>query len=198
MHDIPERTPILVKAAVAHVQFETIHPFLDGNGRVGRLLITLLLCSEGVLSEPLLYLSLYLKQHRAQYYELLSDVRSTGDWEAWVDFFARGVHETAAGAVATAQRLIQLFQDDRDRVQSIGRAAGSALRVFGALQARPISSAAEIAREAGLSIPTVNAALDALAKRAVVQEITGRKRDRVFSYADYIRILSEGTDPLPV
>lgn len=197
IHDIPERTPILVKAALAHVQFETIHPFLDGNGRVGRLLITLLLCSEGVLSEPLLYLSLYLKQHRAQYYELLSDVRSTGDWEAWVDFFARGVRETAGGAVATAQRLVQLFQQDRDLIQDIGRSAGSALRVFTALQAKPISSANEIALRVGLSVPTVNSALDSLAKRSVVREITGRKRDRVFSYANYIRILSEGTEPLP-
>lgn len=196
IHDIPERTPILVKAALAHVQFETIHPFLDGNGRVGRLMITLLLCSEGVLSEPLLYLSLYLKQHRARYYQLLSDVRSTGDWEAWVDFFARGVHETAGGAVATAQRLVHLFQHDRERIQGIGRAAGSALRVFGALQARPISSAADIAKSVGLSIPTVNASLEALEKLTVVREITGRKRDRVFSYAAYIRILSEGTEPL--
>lgn len=198
IHDVPERTPTLVKAALAHVQFETIHPFLDGNGRVGRLLITLLLCSEGVLSEPLLYLSLYLKQHRARYYQLLSNVRSTGDWEAWVDFFARGVRETAGGAVTTAQRLVQLFQEDRERVQRIGRSAGSALRVFSALQDKPIASASEIARRAGLSVPTVNAALDALEKHGVVREVTGRKRDRLFSYADYIRILSEGTEPLSI
>jgi Fic family protein len=196
LHDVPERTPPLLKAALAHVQFETIHPFLDGNGRVGRLLVTLLLCAEGVLSEPLLYLSLYLKQHRATYYELLGRVRTDGDWEAWVRFFAEGVRETAAGAVATAQRLVRLFQDDRARIQELGRAAGSALRLHEALQERPLAPAALLAQRTGLSVPAVNNTLALLERLGVVREITGRRRDRLYSYAAYLQILGEGTEPL--
>lgn len=196
LRDEPERTPTLPKAALAHVQFETIHPFLDGNGRVGRLLVTLLLCAEGVLSEPLLYLSLYLKQHRAEYYDLLGRVRTDGDWEAWVRFFATGVQETAAGAVGTAQRLVRLFQQDRARIQELGRAAGSALRLHEALQERPLDSASRLAARTGLSVPAVNATLAALRELHVVREITGRRRNRLFSYDAYLRILDEGTEPL--
>lgn len=196
LHDEPERTPTLLKAALAHVQFETIHPFLDGNGRVGRLLITLLLGAEGVLSEPLLYLSLYLKQHRAEYYALLDRVRVEGDWEAWLGFFADGVRETAAVAVSTAQRLVQLFQSDRARIQTLGRAAGSALRLHTAFQERPVATAAGLAQRTGLSIPSVNKTLVALESAGVTRELTGRPRNRLFSYEAYLRILSEGTDPL--
>lgn len=196
IHDIPERTPILIKAALAHVQFETIHPFLDGNGRVGRLLITLLLCAEGVLNEPLLYLSLYLKQHRDTYYELLTQVREHGDWEAWLAFFARGVQETAFGAVKTAQQLVRLFQTDRERVLALKRSASSALRVFDALRERPVSRASSLAERSGLTQPTVNSALKGLNDLGIIKEITGKKRDRLFSYGEYIRILSEGTEPL--
>src|SRR5688572_875961 len=137
LNDRPERTTTLVKAALAHVQFETIHPFLDGNGRLGRLLITLALVAEGVLREPLLYLSLYLKANRATYYELLQRVRTQGEWEPWVSFFARGVQETAEGAVSTARRLAQVFAEDRLRIEALGRIAGSALRVHHALQLHP-------------------------------------------------------------
>jgi Fic family protein len=196
LHDEPERTPTLLKAALSHVQFETIHPFLDGNGRVGRLMITLLLCVEGVLSEPLLYLSLYLKQHRAEYYALLDRVRVDGDWEAWLGFFADGVRETAAAAVSTAQRLVRLFQEDRARVQALGRSAGSALRLHTAFQERPIATAAGLAGRTGLSIPAVNSTLVALAGAGIVRELTGRRRNRLFSYDAYLRILSEGTEPL--
>ena len=196
LHDMPERTPTLLKAALAHVQFETIHPFLDGNGRVGRLLITLLFCAEGVLREPLLYLSLYLKQHRDTYYTLLGRVRTDGDWEAWVRFFAEGVRETATGAVTTAQRLVRLFQEDRSRIQGLGRVAGSALRIHEALQERPLASAATLATRTGLSIPAVNTTLAVLERLEVVREITGRRRDRLYSYAAYLQILSEGTEPL--
>lgn len=196
LHDVPERTPTLVKAALAHAQFETIHPFLDGNGRVGRLLVTLLLVAEGVLTEPLLYLSLYLKEHRSEYYDLLGRVRSDGDWEAWLHFFAEGVRETAASAVVTAQRLVRLFQDDRLRIQGMGRTAGSALRIHDALQQRPVASAAWLAEHTGLAMPTVNSTLVALQGIGVVREITGRRRYRLFSYDAYLRILSEGTEPL--
>lgn len=194
IHDEPERTSPLLKAALAHVQFETIHPFHDGNGRVGRLLVTLLLCAEGVLAEPMLYLSLYLKEHRATYYDLLSRVRTHGDWEQWVRFFADGVRETAAGAVDTAQRLIRLFRDDRERAAGIGRAAGSALRVLAALQERPVASAGTLVERTSLSAPAVNSTLAALEKLGIAREITGRRRNRLFAYDQYLRILGEGTE----
>jgi Fic family protein len=196
LHDEPERTPPLIKAALSHVQFETIHPFLDGNGRVGRLLITLLLCVEGILAEPLLYVSLYLKQHRAEYYALLDRVRRDGDWEAWVDFFAQGVSESAAGAVETAQRLVRLARDDAERIRRLPRVAGTVLRVHHALQERPLASANLLARLSGVSIPAVNSALVALTDEGIVREITGRRRNRVFSYVEYLRVLSAGTEPL--
>lgn len=194
MHDQPDRTPALLKAALAHVQFETIHPFLDGNGRVGRLLITLLLCTEGVLREPLLYLSLYFKRHRQRYYDLLDEVRHVGDWEGWLEFFADGIRETAASAVTTAQRLVKLAEKDRDRIASLGRAAGSGLRIHHSLLGRPVANATQIARRTKLSMPAITRVLTGLIELGVVREITGRRRNRVFSYADYVRILSEGTE----
>jgi len=196
IHDKPVRTPPLIKAALAHVQFETIHPFLDGNGRVGRLLVTLLLCSEHVLSEPLLYMSLYLKQHRARYYQLLDAVRRDGAWEDWLEFFADGVRESATGAVETVQRLKKQVDKDREKVRSLGRTAGTALRVLDALQQRPVSNATAIAKTSGVSQPSVNTCLTSLEKLGVVREITGARRNRVFTYAKYLAMLSEGTEPL--
>jgi Fic family protein len=194
LHDQPERTPALIKAALAHVQFETIHPFLDGNGRVGRLLITLLFCAEGVLREPLLYLSLHLKQNRQRYYDLLTGVRTTGDWEAWLAFFAEAVRETAGGAVATAQALVELFQQDRARVRALGRIAGSVLRVHQELQRRPLGTVGWLVAQTDLSPPTVGKALDALVHAGIAREITGRRRRRVFAYDRYLAILNEGTE----
>ena len=196
LHDDPVRTPVLVKAALSHVQFETIHPFLDGNGRVGRLLVTLLLCAEGVLTEPLLYVSLYLKQHRDEYYALLDAVRREGDWETWLSFFAEGVRASAAGAVATAQRLAQQARGDADRIRGIKRIAGSALRIQQVLQQRPLASATLLSKQSGVSMPAVNSALVALADLGIVREVTGRRRNRLFSYSDYLKILSEGTEPI--
>ena len=187
--------PVLVRAALAHVQFETIHPFLDGNGRVGRLLITFLLCHAGVLREPLLYLSLYLKQHREEYYRLLEAVRREGDWEAWVAFFLEGVAQTATGAVGTARRLVTLFEEDRTRLQGQGRRAGSALRVHAALEARPLITLQEVARRADLSFPTAAAGMDVLVELGVARELTGKKRNRVFVYDRYLALLGEGTEP---
>lgn len=196
LHNKPERTPTLIKAALAHVQFETVHPFLDGNGRIGRLLVTLLLCAEEVLREPLLYLSLYLKKHRGRYYELLDEVRTKGAWETWLGFFADGVHETAGSAVKTAQRLVALAGADRDRIRSIPRAAGSALRVHHALQERPVATTAQLVKRSKLSFPTVIESLRRLEDLGVVREMTGRPRYRVYSYEKYLGILSEGTEPL--
>lgn len=194
LHGRPSPTPVLLKAGLGHAQFETIHPFLDGNGRVGRLLVTLLFCVEGVLRDPLLYLSLYLKEHRTEYYDLLQRVRLEGDWESWLSFFAEGVRTSAEGAVSTAQRLSRLFRDDRARIHGIGRLAGSALRVHEVLQRRPVRPAAAIAKSSRLSVPTVMSALRALAEAGVVSELTGRQRNQVFSYEPYVKILSEGTE----
>lgn len=196
LHDEPARTPTLIKAALSHVQFETIHPFLDGNGRVGRLLIPMLLCIEGVLREPLLYLSLYFKQNRARYYDLLDRVRTEGDWEQWVEFFAVGVEETANGAVATAQRMNEMAQKDRAAVQGLGRVAGSTLQVHHALLARPINTIARLAAESNLSVPAVTSAIAALEELQLVREITGRKRGRVFAYKPYLAVLQQGTEPV--
>lgn len=187
--------PSLVRAGLAHVQFETIHPFLDGNGRVGRLLITLLLCQAGMLREPLLYLSLYFKQHRATYYALLDTVRRDGDWEAWLAFFLDGVTQTAESAVATAQRLARLFREDRERLAATGRRAGSALRVHEALQARPLAAVQNLRARTGLSFPAVATAMDLLVDAGIARELTGKRRNRIFAYDRYLAILNEGTEP---
>ena len=189
-----ERMPVVIRAALAHVQFETIHPFLDGNGRVGRLLITFLLCHAGILRQPLLYLSLYFKKNRDEYYSLLDRVRREGEWEAWLEFFLEGVRQTADGAVATARRLESLFQEDRNRIQARGRVAGSALRVHDALKERPITSIQEIRRRSGISFPAVSTGLSLLDELGIAREYTGRKRNRLFGYSRYIAILSEGTE----
>ena len=197
LHDQPEPTPVLLKAALAHVQFETIHPFLDGNGRLGRLLITLLLVSENVLREPLLYLSLYFKKHRKTYYELLQRVRTEGDWEAWVAFFMRGVRETAEGAVATARRLAQILEQDRIRIQALGRISGSALRVHDALRQHPVQTIATAMKHTGLTVPTVTTAMKSLQTAGIVRELTGKRRGRIFGYERYLQVLNEGTTTPP-
>ena len=197
LHDQPRPTPTLLKAALAHVQFETIHPFLDGNGRLGRLLITLLLCDRHVLKEPMLYLSLYFKTHRQHYYELLDRVRRTGDWEAWLQFFAEAVTVTATQAVETAQQLHELSQRHREQIHGLGRASASALRVHRALMQRPIVSVAWLAKETGIVFATANRALTHLQELGIVTELTGRRRDRLFSYTGYIDALARGTEPPP-
>lgn len=184
----------LLRAGLAHVQFETIHPFLDGNGRVGRLLITFMLYHDGILRDPMLYLSLYFKQYREDYYALLNDVRQNGDWEAWLLFFLEGVTQTAEGAVQTAQRLLSLFQKDQSRIQQAGRAAGSALRVHQVLQERPIVSLQELANRTDLSFHAVTSGMQILEKLGVARELTGKKRNRLFGYDQYLAILGEGTE----
>ncbi len=190
LHNDPVKTPVLIKAALAHVQFETIHPFLDGNGRLGRLLITFLLCAEGALREPLLYLSLYFKQNRHRYYELLQSVRMTGDWEMWLRFFLTGVAETAAQAADTARALMDLAAADEKRIQAIGKASGSALRVHRVLQAQPLISIAAASKRLHLSFPTVTTSLQHLEKLGVVRETTGGKYGRLYAYDRYLKILN--------
>jgi len=187
---------VLIKAALAHVQFETIHPFLDGNGRLGRLLIVLLLHHGGLLSEPLLYLSLYLKQHRAVYYGHLERVRTTGDWEAWVDFFLEGVEQTANGAVQTAKRLMNLFDADENKVRLTGRSAANGLRVLSALRQRPALTLKHLCEAHRMTFPTASKSIQILVSAGIVRELTGRRRNRVFVYKDYLGVLNEGGEPL--
>ena len=189
--------PMLARAGMAHVQFETIHPFLDGNGRVGRLLITFQLCDAGVLSEPLLYLSLYFKRHRSTYYDLLDSVRRTGDWEKWLAFFFEGVLETAQGAVTTSHKLLGVFEEDRNRIaQRGGPRAGSALRVYEALTLHPILSLTEAHQRAEVTFRTASFAMELLVNLGIAREITGQRRNRLFAYDRYLDVLIEGTEPL--
>jgi Fic family protein len=194
LHDDAGPMSVLVKAAFAHVQFETIHPFLDGNGRVGRLLVTLLLCDAAVLEEPLLYLSLYLRQHRSEYYRRLDEVRAHGDWEGWLDFFLEGVGTVADSAVSTARRLVEVFDKDRARIGAGGRAAGSALRVHDVLRERPLVSLKVVSERTRLSFPAATSGMRMLADLGIVREQTGRRRNRVFAYHRYLSILNEGTE----
>ena len=194
LNDEENPYPVLLKAALAHVQFETIHPFLDGNGRTGRLLIAFILHHDGVLSRPLLYLSLYFKRHRDEYYRLLDRVRNEGDWESWVDFFLEGVRDTAANAVDTARRLVALFQKDEQRIQALGRAASSGLRVFQVFKERPILTVRSVEKRTGLSFPAASSSVRRLERLGIVREITGRRRDRVYAYDEYVAILNEGTE----
>jgi Fic family protein len=197
LNDEPEPTPPLLKAALAHVQFETIHPFLDGNGRLGRLLIVLQLLADGVLREPMLYPSLFFKAHRALYYELLNGVRLRGDWERWLDFFAEAVQVSATQAVTTANELLALVEADRTHIAGLGRAAPSAIDVHHALQRQPIASAGFLVQATGLTAATVNKSLAHLERIGVVGELTSRKRGRVFSYRRYVEILGSEMEPVP-
>ena len=197
LHDESHRLPLLIEIGLAHAQFETIHPFLDGNGRLGRLLITLMLCAKKVLSEPMLYLSLYFKSRRDQYYDLLQRVRTEGAWEEWLIFFLEGTETTASSAADTAKQFLELFAKDRERIHhGLKRAAPTALRVHEYMQKNPAAKIASIATKLNLTTPTVALALSNLKKLGIVREITGRRRGRFFSYFRYLKILGDGTEPL--
>jgi len=196
LHDERHRLPVLVVAGLAHVQFESIHPFLDGNGRLGRLLITLLLCAKGALTEPLLYPSLYLKTNRSQYYDLLQRVRTEGAWEDWIAFFIDGVAVAAQEAADTAEKTLRLFATDRKKIKKLGRGAASALRVQELMRKTPfvhIRTAAEALR---LTVPTVTNALNHLVQLGIVKEVSGKRRDRLFAYSRFVSTVSKGTNPL--
>jgi cell filamentation protein, protein adenylyltransferase len=196
IYEEESKLPVLIKAALIHVQFESIHPFLDGNGRLGHLLITFLLCAEGVLFAPILYLSLFFKTHRRHYYDLLRRVREEGDWEAWLEFFLTGIKETSDQAAETARRILEIFERDRRCIEQLGRPGASALRVHQYLQSKPILSVPVAAKELGLSAPTVRKSVEHLVEIGVARESTGKKRGKLFVYDDYLTILNEGTEPL--
>jgi len=192
LHNDPVKTPVLVKAALAHLQFETIHPFLDGNGRLGRLLITLLLYSEALLKEPLLYVSLYFKTHRAAYYDLLDRVRIDGDWEAWLLFFAEAVTQSATQATMTAKALSVLVTTHQGQIDaSKSRLRKSLAILFPIIARKLVVNPGALTDESGLTPATVNACLKSLAEQAILQEITGRKRGRIYSYQACLDILDK-------
>jgi Fic family protein len=193
-HEGAEKYSTLVRAALIHLQFETIHPFLDGNGRVGRLLITLLLVADKVLSVPLLYLSLYFKIHRNRYYELLQNVRFEGIWEDWLTFFFEAVEISAQQAVDTAEKILQLFDSDKSKINGLGRVKGSALQVHEVLQRKAFVTIPSASRELNLSQPAVTNAVRALQALGIVTESTGRTWNRVYVYKPYLRLLNEGMD----
>jgi Fic family protein len=193
LHDEFGQTPILVKAAIAHAQFETIHPFLDGNGRVGRLLITLLMCSEGVLRRPLLYLSLYFKQNRDTYYDRLQSVRVDGAWEAWLRFFLEGVIEVAESTTETTRRIVRMLERDRIRIHELGRAAGTAHRVHDLATHFVVIRAPWTANVLELTEPPVYGAIKRLEEVGILREVTGRQRGKLYVYDEYLSILNEGT-----
>jgi Fic family protein len=193
LHDQPEPTPILVKAALAHAQFETIHPFLDGNGRVGRLLITLLLVAEGVLKQPLLYLSLYLKQNRDDYYDHLQRIRLEGAWEPWLRFFLEGVIEVAESTTATTRDLVHMIERDRQKIHQFGRGAATALRVHDLAARFVVFRPTAAAKVLKLSMPPVYGAVRRLEGSGILREVTGRKRGKLYVYDEYLDRLNEGT-----
>jgi Fic family protein len=194
LHDQNVVTPILIKAALVHVQFETIHPFLDGNGRLGRLLITLLLYESGMLQEPLLYISYYFKLHRQYYYDLLNDVRINGDWERWLDFFAEAIIVTARQGIKVTQDLNKLVECDRVAINTLGRNAASVLQVYEAMLSHPIAGAKVLGKITDLTPATVNKSLKNLMQLKIVEELTNQKRNRLFRYGKYLAILDEGME----
>jgi Fic family protein len=188
--------PVLIKAGLVHVQFESIHPFLDGNGRLGRLLIILLLCHEGMLDDPILYISLYLKQNRMLYYDLLQEVRTHGNWEAWLEFFLEGVAKTAEQATETILQVSTLFEEDQKKIMGLGRARFSAEKVFEYLKKMPQVTVLFLSQELQMSPPTIRSALNALVDLKIIEKITQKQRGKAYVYKAYLHLLEDGCQPL--
>ncbi len=193
LHD--ETFPVLIKAGLSHLQFETIHPFLDGNGRVGRLLITLILCEAGLLDEPILYLSLYFKQNRKTYYDLLQEVRLHGTWESWLEFFLDGVYVSSKGAINTAERINTLFSNDLQKIATLGRARFSCEQVLEYMKRLPQVTVSMLANRLMITAPTARSALNHMTSLGVLKEVSGKLRHKVYVYRNYLDILEEGADP---
>ena len=194
IHNQPKKMPTLVKIALAHLQFETIHPFLDGNGRLGRLMIPLILYSEKILKEPILYISYYFKAHRYRYYELLNETRLTGNWEAWLEFFTDAIIESANQAIDTANRLLKMVAHDKQRISKLKRISGSAHLIHQAMLRHPLATPKWLQERTRLTITTVNKSIIELEQLGIIKETTGRKRNRIYAYTEYISILDEGTE----
>jgi len=190
LHTDENSLPLLIRAGLAHAQFESIHPFLDGNGRVGRLLITFMLTEKQILREPVLYLSLFFKKHRHLYYDRLNGTRNEDGWREWLDFFLQGVRDTANQAVQTAVEIDKLFRVDKETIGQLGRGAPSALAIYQLAQANPIFSIKHAARDSKLSFQTTSAAVERLTKNGILQESSGKRRDRLFVYVKYLQVLN--------
>jgi Fic family protein len=197
MNEGSKEFPVLVQCALLHLQFETIHPFLDGNGRLGRQLMTLLLMERGVLTQPLLYLSLYLKQNKPRYYELLQKVRVEGDWEEWLLFFLEGVIATSERAVSLAKQILELFRRDEATLSEMGTRRGSALAVMRVLQESPYVSIRRVTERTGLTFHTVASVLESFERAGLLTELTGKERGKVYGYQEYLAMLDEGTEIAP-
>lgn len=195
LHDAHGHSAPLLKAGLAHVQFETIHPFLDGNGRIGRLLISLVSMTERLLTQPFFYFSLYLKENRADYYDALQRVRTHGDWEGWMHFYLVGVEAVARQSADTSLALRTLFEEDQGRVLKLGRASASTARVYEYLRQRVIISIPRAVKELASTSPTVSGALQRLEQLGIAREITGRSRDRLYAYHQQLHLLDQGTQP---
>jgi Fic family protein len=182
--------PLLVRAGLVHAQFETIHPFLDGNGRVGRLLITFMLCAKEVLREPILYLSLFFKKHRRLYYDRLNGTREDEGWTAWMDFFLQGVRDTANQAARTASNIDKLFRTDKEKIEHFGRGAASGMLIYRHAQVNPLFSIKSAAREMKVSFPTASAAVARMLEAGILRESSGKRRDRLFLYSKYLDVLN--------
>ena len=189
LHDPTQSTPVLLRVGMAHVQFETIHPFLDGNGRLGRLMIALALANFSILPDPLLYISLFFKQHRDEYYHLLQHVRTTGDWEAWCEFYLEGVAHVASHSADAIQRIHDLTKSDRERIETLGRAAVSVHALFRFCLRAPLFGIPQAAIELSLSVPTVTKATNHLLQLGILKEITGKGKNRLYAYQGYLDIL---------
>ena len=192
LHD--DTVPPLLKAGLAHAQFETIHPFLDGNGRMGRLLIAFILCHDHVLEKPLLYLSLFFKKYRQEYYERLNAVRRDGDWEGWIKYYLRGVYEISKQATDAAKAIMDLMTQDRQKAAGLGKAAPTALALLELLYRRPYVTISYVARELTISSPAAGKAVNNLTTLGILTEVSGKKRDRVFLHESYLSIIREGTE----
>ncbi|MHB8986366.1 MAG: Fic family protein [Eubacteriales bacterium] len=194
LHDRKGSTPPLIKAGLAHAQFETIHPFLDGNGRVGRLLITFILCHDKIIEKPLLYLSLYFKQFRDEYYERLTAIRRDGDWEGWIKFYLQGIYDISQQATKAAKLIMNLQSKDRVLVNTLGKASPTAFRLLDLLFEYPVISSPSVSKKLELSPPAARRAINNLEQLGILKEISGKKRDRLYAYDAYVEIIREGTE----
>jgi Fic family protein len=185
--------PSLIRAAIVHYQFETIHPYADGNGRLGRLIITLMLVEKGLIDKPLLYLSLFFKEHRQKYYNLLMDVRLKGSWEEWFKFFLRGVRHTSTEAVTTAKDILRLIKDDKDLISKQVTKSKNIVGAYERICRKPVITISNLAKDLNVSFPTAQLQIELLQKLGILIERSQKERDRIFSYEKYLEILRRGT-----
>lgn len=192
-HSADSNIPDLIRAAIIHYQFETIHPYADGNGRLGRLIVTLILVEKGLIDRPLLYLSLFFKEHKEKYYQLLMDVRFKGAWEEWIKFFLRGVRHTSTEAVQTAKDILQLLKTDREIVAQISTKSKNIIGAYEKICRKPVFTISSLAHDLGVTYPTAQQQVEKLLEKGILKERGDKERDRQFFYEKYLEILRRGT-----